>query len=272
VSPGLIDTHAHLDGPEYAGDLDEVVSRAEYAGVSAAVCAGQDYPTSVKTLALAERFPGIVAPAVGVHPHLAKDAGDMSWLAALLDNPRVVAAGEMGLDYHYDFSPRDRQREVFERQLELAAARALPAIVHCREAYDDVIAILRSHRGRGTTVVVHCFTASYDVGIMLIEQCGAFLGIGGAVTFKKATDLHDAVQRLPLEQLVLETDCPYMTPVPHRGKRNEPAYLPLTCAAVAALRAATADEIATVTTANAMRLFPKLAATTGAALARRAKP
>jgi TatD DNase family protein len=260
VSSTLVDTHAHLDGSEFAADLDDVVHRAEQARVIAVVSAGQDHATSVKTLALADRFLRVVAPAVGVHPHLAKDAGDLSWLAPLLDDPRVVAAGEMGLDYHYDFSPRERQREVFERQLELAGERGLPAIVHCREAYDDVIAILRAHRRHGTSVVVHCFTESYEVGNELIEQCGAFLGIGGAVTFKKATDLHDAVARLPLDRLVLETDCPYMTPVPHRGKRNEPAYLPLTCTAVAALRSTSFDEIAAATTGNALRLFPKLAA------------
>ena len=264
MSAGLIDTHAHLDGSEFASDLDEVVRRAQQLHVSALISCGQDQATSAQTLALAGRFPCVVAPAVGVHPHLAKDAGDLLWLESLLDDPRVVAAGEMGLDYHYDFSPRARQREVFERQLELATARGLPAIVHCREAYDDVIALLRSYQGRGATVVVHCFTANYDVGKTLIDECGAFLGIGGAVTFKKATDLQDAVQRLPLERLVLETDCPYMTPVPHRGKRNEPAYLPLTCAALAALRGAPAEAIAEATTANALRLFPRLAASASA--------
>ena len=254
----LIDTHAHLDGPEFAADLELVVMRARDAGVGCMVSAGQDQATSVATIELAARFPDI-APAVGVHPHLAKDAGDLAWLPELLDDPRVVAAGEMGLDYHYDFSPRDRQREVFARQLELAGERGLPAIVHCREAYDDVIDLLRAHRSAASPIVVHCFTASYEIGKTLIEDCGAFLGIGGAVTFKKATDLHDAVRRLPLENLVLETDCPYMTPVPYRGKRNEPAYLTLACAAIAELRSTSAEAIAQATHDNATRLFPKLA-------------
>ena len=262
MSLALIDTHAHLDGAEYEADLDEVVQRAAQAHVTVMVSAGQDRDTSVKTLGLADRFPGMVAPAVGVHPHLAKDAGDLAWLAPMLSDPRVVAAGEMGLDYHYAFSPREQQREVFQRQLELAAEHRLPAIVHCREAYDDVVAILCARRG-DAPVVVHCFTESYDMGKALVDRCGAFLGLGGAVTFKKATDLHDAVRRLPLERLVLETDCPFMTPVPHRGKRNEPAYLSLTCAAVAALRETTTEAIAAATTANARRLFPKLAAHTG---------
>jgi TatD DNase family protein len=253
----LVDTHAHLDGQEFAHDLDAIVDRALAAGVRAVVSAGQDQATSLATLALATRF-AVVAPAVGVHPHLARDAGDLTWLAPFLDDPRVVAAGEMGLDYHYDFSPRERQREVFALQLQLAGERGLPAIIHCREAYDDVMAILRAYRRPGTQAVIHCFTEAYDVGKRLIDEHDCYLGIGGAVTFKKATDLHDAVKRLPLERFVLETDCPYMTPVPHRGKRNEPAYIALTCSAIAELREVSQEVVAQATTANAHRLFPKL--------------
>jgi TatD DNase family protein len=165
----------------------------------------------------------------------------------------------MGLDYHYDFSPRDRQREVFARQLQWASERDLSAIIHCREAYDDVMELLSEHRKGDIPVVIHCFTASYEIGKQFIDDFDAYLGIGGAVTFKKATDLHDAVTRLPLERLVLETDCPYMTPTPFRGKRNEPAYVRLTCDAVAALRNMTPESIAEATTTNALRLFPRLA-------------
>lgn len=253
----LVDTHAHLDGTEYAQDLDQTVARAREAGVRAIVSVGQDEATSRATLQLASRFASI-APAVGVHPHLAKDAGDLHWLPPLLDDPRVVAAGEMGLDYHYDFSPRERQREVFARQLAWAGQRGLPAIIHCREAYDDVMAVLKAQRVDGTTVVVHCFTEGYELASRLIDEHDLHLGIGGAVTFKKATDLHDAVKRLPLERLVLETDCPYMTPVPNRGKRNEPAYLSLICRAIATLRGTTPEAIAEATTTNAQRLFPRL--------------
>lgn len=253
----LVDTHAHLDGPEFESDLGATIARAKDVGIAKIVSAGQDRPTSIATLALSQRFE-CIAPAVGVHPHLAKDAGDLDWLDRLLEDPRVVAAGEMGLDYHYDFSPRDVQRQAFASQLELASKRGLPVIVHCREAVDDVASLLSAHRRKGIAAVVHCFTESYDVGVQLIELGDLFLGIGGAVTFKKAVDLHDAVSRLPLEKLVLETDCPYMTPVPYRGKRNEPAYLPLTCAAVAELRGTTADVVAKATSANALRLFPRL--------------
>src|SRR6202011_2498935 len=185
------------------------------------------------------------------------------WLPKLLDDPRIMAAGEMGLDDHDDTSPRERQREVFAQQLRCASERDLSAIVHCREAYDDVMQLLSAHRKREIPVVIHCFTASYEIGKQFIDDFDAYLGIGGAVTFKKATDLHDAVTRLPLERLVLETDCPYMTPTPFRGKRNEPAFMKLTCDAVAILRKMTPESIAEATTANALRLFPRLATRNG---------
>jgi len=258
----LTDTHAHLDGPEFASDLEQTIARAQTAGVTTILSAGQDEATSRATLDIASRFAS-VAPAAGVHPHLAKDAGDLGWLPTLLNDPRIVAAGEMGLDYHYDFSPRDRQREVFARQLQWASERDLSAIIHCREAYDDVMELLSEHRKRSIAVVIHCFTASYEIGKQFIDDFDAYLGIGGAVTFKKATDLHDAVTRLPLERLVLETDCPYMTPTPYRGKRNEPAYMRLTCDAVATLRNMTPESIAEATTNNALRLFPRLMTRSG---------
>jgi TatD DNase family protein len=258
VTPSaIIDTHAHLDGDEYADDLTEVMQRAADAGVIGIVSCGQDEATSRSTIALAQRF-ALVGPAVGVHPHLAKDAGDLAWLRALAASDRVVAIGECGLDYHYDFSPRDVQRDVFVRQLELAGELDLPAIVHCRESEDDVVAALRSHYARSRTAVVHCFTGTYDFGKSLIDEFGVFLGLGGAVTFKKAEALHDAAARLPLDRLVLETDCPYMTPAPHRGKRNEPAYATLTCRRIADLRGTTEEAIAAATTENARRLFPRL--------------
>ncbi len=253
----LIDTHAHLDGDEYKEDLDEVLARAAEAGVEAIVSAGQDEATSQATLALGRRSP-LVRPAVGVHPHLASSAGDLAWLEALVLDGAVIAVGECGLDYHYDFSPRDVQRDVFARQLELAGRAGLPTIIHCREAEDDLMRLLRAHYARDRRAVVHCFTGGYDFGRALIDEFGVYLGIGGAVTFKKAEALHDAAARLPLDRLVLETDCPYMTPAPHRGKRNEPKYLTLTCERVAALRGCTAAEIAIATSDNARRLFPRL--------------
>jgi len=256
-TPVLVDTHAHLDGAEYTSDLDAVLSRAAAAGVGAIVCAGQDEATSRATLELAARNHA-VRPAVGVHPHLASSAGDMGWLAALARDARVIAIGECGLDYHYDFSPRDVQRDVFARQIELAGELSKPIIIHCRESEDDLVEHLRRYYARDRRGVVHCFTGTYDFGKALIDEFDVYLGIGGAVTFKKAEALHDAAARLPLERLVLETDCPYMTPAPHRGKRNEPAYLALTCAWLADLRSMPVDSIARTTTENAQRLFPGL--------------
>jgi len=253
----IVDTHAHLDGDEYEADRDAVIDRAAAAGIVAIVSAGQDEATSRANLDLEARHPS-VRPSAGVHPHLAAKAGAMRWLAGLARDPRVVAIGECGLDYHYDFSPRDVQRDVFARQLELAAEVSLPVIIHCRESEDDLIAALRAGYSRERRAVVHCFTGTYDFGRALVDEFDVYLGIGGAVTFKKAEALHDAVRRLPLDRLVLETDCPYMTPTPHRGKRNEPSYILLTCARVAELRDLTAEAVAQATTANASRLFPKL--------------
>ncbi|HET9343367.1 MAG TPA: TatD family hydrolase [Candidatus Eremiobacteraceae bacterium] len=255
--PVLVDTHAHLDGSEYSSDLDDVLARAAAAGVGRIVCAGQDEATSRATLDLAVRYDAVL-PAVGVHPHLASSAGDMSWLPALARGARVVAIGECGLDYHYDFSPRDVQREVFARQLELAGELSKPTIIHCRESEDDLVEHLRRYYARDRRAVVHCFTGAYDFGKALIDEFDVYLGIGGAVTFKKAEALHDAAARLPLERLVLETDCPYMTPAPHRGKRNEPAYIALTCARLAELRGVSVNAIAQATASNARRLFPTL--------------
>jgi TatD DNase family protein len=257
VSRVLVDTHAHLDGDAFAADLDAVLARALDAGVARIVSAGQDEATSRAALDLAADHPNVAA-AVGVHPHEAKDAGDLQWLESFARTDGVVAVGEIGLDYHYDFSPRDIQREVFARQLDLAGRLGLPAIIHCREAEDDVAATLRRHFDRSRRAVIHCWTGSYDAAMRFIDEFDVYLGLGGAVTFKSATDLHDAAARLPLDRLVLETDCPYMTPTPYRGKRNEPAYTALTCGRIAELRGVSEDHIAAATTSNAQRLFPGL--------------
>jgi len=257
VTLDLVDTHAHLDGEAFVEDLDAVLDRAMQAGVRRIVSAGQDEATSAATIALAAAHPAL-APAVGVHPHEAKNAGDLTWLAAAAQNPAVVAVGEMGLDYHYDFSERSIQRDVFARQLDLAARLDLPAIIHCREAEDDVALLLREHFDRSRRAVIHCWTGDWTSAKAFIDEFDVYLGIGGAATFKNALQLHDTIARAPLDRLVLETDCPYMTPTPFRGKRNEPAHLALTCSRVAELRGSSEAEIAAATTANAARLFPRL--------------
>ncbi|MDQ6780054.1 MAG: TatD family hydrolase [Candidatus Eremiobacteraeota bacterium] len=253
----MVDTHAHIDGPEFVADRSEMIARARDNGVRCIISAGQDEATSRATLAIAAQHPEVWA-AIGVHPHMS-DTAQLEWLAPLLHEERVVAVGEMGLDYHYNFSAPHRQREVFAAQLEMAGQRELPVIIHCREAYDDLARMLSQHYARNAPAVIHCFTESYDVGKRFIEEFDVMLGIGGAVTFKNAHALHDAAARLPLEHLVLETDCPFMTPAPYRGKRNEPGYIKLTAAALARLRGCGEAEIAVATTRNAKRLFPKLA-------------
>ena len=230
--------------------------RAHENDVKLVVSAGQDQGTSEAAIALAERYAAVV-PAVGVHPHEAAAAGRFEWLQSLARVQSVVAIGEIGLDYHYGFSARDVQRAAFAQQLELAAHLGLPVVIHSREAQADVAAVLRRHFTPAARGVLHCFTGSYDDGKSLIDEFDLYLGIGGAVTFKNARVLADAAARLPLDRLVLETDCPYMTPVPHRGKRNEPSYLPLICRRLAQLRAMSAQEIADRTSANALRLFSK---------------
>ena len=257
MSRVLVDTHAHLDGEAFAADLEAVLQRASEAGVARIVTAGQDERTSLAALELAAHHSSVAA-AVGVHPHEAKGAGDLRWLEPLARVEGVVAVGEIGLDYHYDFSPRDVQRDVFARQLDLAGQLGLPAIIHCREAEDDVAATLREHFDRSRRAVIHCWTGSYAAAMRFIDAFDVYLGLGGAVTFKSATDLHDAAARLPLDRIVLETDCPYMTPAPLRGKRNEPSYTTMTCRRVAELRGVSEDDIAAATTSNAHRLFPGL--------------
>jgi TatD DNase family protein len=257
LSVALIDTHAHLDGDAFAADIADAVARAGAAGVAQIVSAGQDEASSRAALQISERFEQVYG-AVGIHPHLAHSAGDAAWLPRTAAHPRVVAIGEIGLDYHYNNSPPDVQREVLAKQLTLAGELGLPVIMHNRESDDDLAAILHARFERGRLGVVHCFTGSYDVGARFIDEFDVYLGIGGAVTFKNARVLHDAAARLPLERLVLETDCPYMTPVPQRGKRNEPAFIALTAARLAELRGATVESIALATTANARRLFPRL--------------
>lgn len=226
--------------------------------MSAIVSAGQDEATSRSTLSLADQYP-IVAAAVGVHPHLSDDA-NLRWLEPLLRDDRVVAVGEMGLDYHYNFSKPERQRKIFAEQLELAGAHQLPAIIHCRDAYEDLALLLARHYAKNAPAVVHCFTESYEVGKRFIDDFGVFLGVGGVLTFKNSQALRDAATRLPLAQLVLETDCPFLAPVPYRGKRNEPGYVRFTCEVLAQLRDLAPQDVAAATSENAMRLFPKLAA------------
>jgi TatD DNase family protein len=248
----LVDTHCHLADAAFAGDAREAVDRAVAAGVGHVIVVGESREAADRALDIV----GVDARAsatAGVHPHVASqwDSAAAEWLTARLADPRVVAAGEMGLDYHYDYSPRDRQRSAFEAQLGIAALAGKPAVIHSREADDDLAAILRNHPR--TLAVLHSFSsgpAVLDAGLAL----GHYVSFSGMITFKSWRQ-DDAIRRVPPDRLLVETDAPYLAPVPHRGQRNEPAMVVRVAARLAEVLGLPADEIARMTTANARRLF-----------------
>jgi TatD DNase family protein len=246
------DTHCHLNHPDFASDAGLVWSRAKDAGVHAAVVVGYDLASSESALQVAERLDGCWA-SVGIHPHDAVqcDENALLQLHRLASHPRVTAIGEIGLDYYRNLSPKDAQQQALEQQINLALQLRLPVIIHCRDAYDDLLPILARYPLRG---VLHCFSGELHHAQRAVEM-GWYLGIGGVVTFKNAHTLREVVQRVPLENLLLETDAPYLAPMPHRGKRNEPAYIPLIARMVASLKNVPLEELATVTTQNARCLF-----------------
>jgi TatD DNase family protein len=249
----LVDTHAHLDHGRFAADRDAVLARARDAGVGLIVTVASDLASARAAIHLAERH-GSVFAAVGVHPHDAAGAGPgyLDELRRLARHPRVVAVGEIGLDYHYDFSPRPVQREVMAAQLELAAEVNLPVIVHCRETFEDTCALLRD--GRWPRAVMHCFSGDWAEAETFLDL-GCFISLAGVVTFKGAQTLCEVAEKVPEDRLLLETDAPYLAPVPWRGRRNEPAYLRHTAEYVAGLRGLTPERLAAITTANARAFF-----------------
>ncbi len=256
----LFDTHCHLDTELFDADRDDVFARAYAAGVTQFLNPAYDLASSRRAAQLANGRADVVA-AVGLHPndigHL--DDACMSQLETLAATERVVAIGEIGLDYHWDTHPRPLQRAGFVRQFALAQRLQLPVIIHCRDAYDDLMETL-AEIDVGTTaqprvpVLLHSFAGKPAHARAAIAQ-GYFLGIGGPLTYKNAHTLRDVVQSVPLTQLVLETDAPYLPPIPHRGQRNEPAYMRLVAEHLATLLHMPLDELAQVTTANAKRLF-----------------
>jgi TatD DNase family protein len=248
----LIDSHAHLDFRQFDDDREKVIERARKAGVVTIVNIGTSPASSRTSVALAERYDFIYAT-VGVHPHDAKVVTPpvLDELRSLAQHRKVVAVGEIGLDYYRDLSPRPVQRRVFDEQLALAAELGLPVIVHSRDAHDDVLAALRDWKGTG---VLH----SYSAGPRLLEEVlalGFSVGISGPVTFPKADALRAVAATVPMERLLVETDCPYLTPKPYRGRRNEPAYVQYVAEAVALAREASPVDVAQATTDNARRLF-----------------
>jgi TatD DNase family protein len=254
----MIDTHAHVHDRSFDEDRDAMLARARAAGVDAVVTIGCDVEDSGRACEIAERY-GLAAT-IGIHPHEAKDAP--ADLPAAFDalreryGARVVAVGETGLDYHYDHSPRDVQRAVFAAQLAYARKRGLPLVFHQREAHDDFVAALRAgYDSRAQRGVVHCFTGTADEARVFAGELGLVLGIGGVVTFKTAAALRDAVKEAGLDAIVLETDCPYLAPVPHRGARNEVAFVADTARVVADVLGVGVDTVIARTDANARRVL-----------------
>jgi TatD DNase family protein len=256
----FVDSHAHIDGEEYDTDRDAVVERARAAGVRAILNVGTGDPRSAafeRAVGVSEKYENVFV-AVGVHPHDAKlfDEETADRLIQLARrSPRFIAWGEIGLDYHYDHSPRQVQREVFRRQIQIARRMQLPVIIHSREAHDETVSILREELDGSTTRgIMHCFGGSMGMALSVIEL-GFMVSFAGNVTFKKAEDLREVARRIPLDRLLVETDCPFLTPVPFRGKRNEPARVREVAACLAGLHNLTTEEIGRITTENFGRFF-----------------
>lgn len=254
----LVDSHCHLDRLDLArhpGGLPDALTAARTAGVGAFLCVGIDAGNAEAVVGIAERYPDVVA-SVGVHPlDIGTDAVDVTPLTPWLRHPRVVAIGETGLDYHYAEGNHALQQASFAAHLELAAGADLPVIVHTRAAVDDTLALMRAHAGPAAGVM-HCFTESWDMARAALDM-GFYISFSGIVTFRNAADLRETASRVPLDRLLVETDAPYLAPVPYRGKSNEPAYLPAVAALVADLHGLAVDELARITTDNFLRLFAR---------------
>lgn len=249
---GIFDTHAHYDDSRFDEDRDELITSLKEKGASHIVNCGCDLRSSLTTLSLAEKYSFIYA-AIGVHAHEAEDTteGDLAEIEKLYSNSRVVAVGEIGLDYHYDFSPRERQLEIFERQLILANKLDLPVIIHDREAHEDTMNLLKKHRPKG---VVHCFSGSAEMAKEIVKL-GMYIGLGGAVTFKNAKKPVEVAEYLPPDRLLLETDAPYMTPVPFRGQRCDSSHIAFTAEKIAEIKGIDTQELINAANENAKRLF-----------------
>lgn len=251
----LFDSHCHLTDHRYDADRDAVLTRAMEAGVKYIVVPGADLESSQGAVALAAEHPFFYA-AVGVHPHDAKEMDEemLQLISHLARKPKVVAIGEIGLDFHYDFSPREVQRHWFIAQIRLAKTLGLPIIVHDREANQEVYDTLKAEKAFDTGVLMHCYSGSAELAKQYLKQ-GAMLSIAGPITFSNARKTVEVVQAVPLEHLFIETDGPYLTPIPHRGKRNEPAYVRFVAEKIAEIKGISVEEVAEQTCRNALKFF-----------------
>jgi TatD DNase family protein len=264
MSSMFVDSHAHLDGKQFDSDREQVIARAREAGVQTIVAIGNgDGPEQVDCgIELAERYDFIYAT-LGIHPHEARIADEAAYqnMERLARHPKVIAWGEIGLDYFYDHSLRDVQKEVFIRQMELAAVAKLPIVIHCRpsdgseNAWDDCLGLMQEHwAAKGLGGILHCFTGNLSQAKRALDM-GFMISFAGNLTFPKAQQIRDAAIEIPLERVLIETDSPYLAPVPHRGKRNEPAFVKETARKLGELRGLTAEDIGEQTTSNFYKFF-----------------
>jgi TatD DNase family protein len=255
----LVDSHCHLDFPDFASELDAVVARARAAGIGRMVTICTRTRKFPQVLAVAEKFPEVFC-SVGTHPHNAHEELDIDAkaLIALTKNPKVVAIGEVGIDYHYDKSPRDAQAQGLRQHIAAARETGLPLVIHSRECDADMAQILEQESGKGAfPAVLHCFTGGRDLAMRAIDM-GLYVSFAGILTFKSSPALREIAAALPADRILVETDAPYLAPLPYRGKRNEPAYVVETAKVLAANRGVSPDEIARQTTENFFRLFNKV--------------
>jgi TatD DNase family protein len=252
----LIDTHAHLDSTKFDNDREEVIFRAQQAGIDTIVNIGFNRETILSTMALAEKYDFIYA-AVGWHPTDALDMKleeDLAWIEQLCSHPKVVAIGEIGLDYYWDTSPKEIQQTVFREQIRLARRLNKPIVIHNRDAHQDIIQLLTEEKASEVGGIMHCFSGSWETA----QQCldlNFHISFGGPVTFKNARVPKEVLERVPLDRLLLETDAPYLTPHPYRGQRNESAYVRLVAETAAEIKGLSLEEISKITSENARRCF-----------------
>ena len=251
----LFDSHAHIDGEKFDHDRDLVIERAKANGIGYIMNPGANFESSVRAVELAQQYDMIYA-AVGIHPHDASSLDDsmLLMIEALSKKPKVQAIGEIGLDFHYDYSPRDIQRKWFVEQLRLAKRLNMPVIIHDREANQETFDTLRKEKSFETGVLMHCFSGSGELAKEYVKL-GGYISIAGPVTYKNSRKLIEVIEAVPLERLMIETDSPYLTPEPFRGKRNESLYVKYVCEKMAQIKGLSVEEVAEATTHNAKTYF-----------------
>jgi TatD DNase family protein len=260
----IIDSHCHLDFPDFAGDLDGVVERARAVGVERMITIGTQVAKAGHVVEIAERYDDVFFT-VGTHPHEAatEGAGDFAAMRKFASHPKCVGIGEAGLDYHYNYAPPEVAKRIFRGQIGLARELRLPLVIHARDADDDIAEILTDEMGQGRfTAVLHCFTSSRELAETALGL-GLSISFSGVVTFKKSEGLRAIARDVPLDRILVETDAPYLAPIPHRGHRNEPAFVVNTANVVAEARGLKPEALAAATRANTLKFFPKLQSAAG---------